>query len=279
MNKQRPMRNYTLQQLLEIVESIPKMPEWAGDNVDGFVTLEQMTAKQELELRQKESSLIYGDSGKLVPNDGRNLSRAQRLIQGYMDVSELTNEELARKTTMSSNGKFAGRRPNFPERILIAMEREYLRRFEDSMRALVAPALKTVEHIMKESDKDAVRLAASQMVFDRVIGKVPEKMQVDQTITAHSVVENRIRNELAKVLSDGELDDVVDAELADTEPMWSQEVTDATLTGDAELPPTTVAGELLGPAETPQSDVGSLASLSGWQATRRTVGNGDDNAN
>lgn len=270
--KQRPFRNHTLQQLLEIVETIPKMPEWAGDNVEGPVTLEQMTAKQELAIRQQESSLIYGESGKLVPNDGRNLSRAQRLIQGYMDVSELTNEELARKTTMSNNGGFAGRRPNFPERILLAMEREYLRRFEDSMRALVAPALDTVESIMKTSDKDAVRLAASQLVFDRVIGKVPEKMQVDQNITAHSVVENRIRNELAKVLSDDDSGDVIDAELADdddsvgpvavlsgTQSDWQEsEVAESTPGNDD-------AGEAL--SEPPDS----LPSL-GWTRARRSVG-------
>lgn len=223
---ERPMYNFTTRELQEIVDAIPLMPDFEGTGKKhyGLMTLQDMEALRELEIRKHETSMAYG-TPKSVGKDGVVKTRAQMLIEGIIDVSELDNEELARKRTRNRSGEFSGRRPEFPEKILLAMEREYNARFVEGMRALLQPAQDTIKSLMQNADKDSVRLAAAQAVLDRVVGKVPDKQIIDQHTTVHSSLDAEIKEKLAALLEEADPTDVVDAEVVEDEPERQAELT------------------------------------------------------
>lgn len=211
---ERPMYDFPTKQLKEMVDEIPLMPDFEGKGrkIYGIMTIPQMEAMREIEIRKHETSMAYG-TPQSVGSDGKVKTRAQQLIEGIIDVSELDNEELARKRTRNRDGGFAGKRPAFPENILLQMEREYNARFVEGMRMLLAPAQDTIKSLMQNADKDSVKLAAAQAVIDRVIGKVPDKQIIDQTTTIHSTLDAEIKEKLAKLLEGDEPADIVDAEV------------------------------------------------------------------
>lgn len=229
---ERPMWDFPTSQLKEMVDAIPLMPDFEGKGrkIYGLMTLPQMEAMRELEIRKHETSMAYGKPNSVGAN-GEVKSRAVQLMEGIIDVSELDNEELARKRTRSRDGKFSGRRPEFGEKILLAMEREYNMRFVEGMRALLSPAQDTIKSLMASADKDSVRLAAAQAVIDRVVGKVPDKQIIDQTVTTHSSLDAEIKEKLAKLLEDAdpsEPTDIVDAVLvSDDDSSNAQDAADA----------------------------------------------------
>lgn len=225
---ERPMYDFTTKELQDIVDAIPLMPDFEGKGrkIYGMMTIQDMEAMRELEIRKHETSMAYG-SPSSVGKNGIVKTRAVQLMEGLIDVSELDNEELARKRTRNRDGGFGGRRPDFPEKILLAMEREYNARFVEGMRMLLAPAQETIKSLMQNADKDSVRLAAAQAVIDRVVGKVPDKQIIDAHTTVHSSLDAEIKEKLAKLMEDADPTDIVDGVVVSDE-----------ATGDAESPAT-----------------------------------------
>lgn len=240
---ERPMWDFPTSQLQEMVDAIEMLPDFEGKGRKryGMMSLSQMEALRELEIRKHETAIGYGTPNSVGP-DGLIKTRAQQLIEGIIDVADLDNEELARKRTRNRAGEFSGKRPDFPEKIMLAMEREYNQRFVEGMRMLLKPAQDTIQSLMANADKDSVRLAAAQAVLDRVVGKVPDKQIIDQHTTIHSTLDAEIKEKLAALLEDADPGDVVDAEVVEDEPERRSELT-------AEGAGTQGGGQKEGPSE------------------------------
>lgn len=113
--------------------------------------------------------------------DVRLRGRYAMLLQGYIKVEDLDDEELARGQLKSADGTWRGRPPKvMPTEMVQAMRREWLGRAEAKLReALMGPGISTLVELAKDKSIDhAVRLRASQTIIDRTMGKVPDKIEV-----------------------------------------------------------------------------------------------------
>jgi hypothetical protein len=122
--------------------------------------------------------------------------RYAELLNGKITVEDLDDEELAMGRLKASDGTFRGRPPVVvPAELVQAMRREWLSRAEDKLRtALLDKGIGTLVELAGSDRIDpAVRLRAATTLMERVMGKVPDKIQ----LAAEDPVEALFRNILA----------------------------------------------------------------------------------
>jgi hypothetical protein len=110
----------------------------------------------------------------------RVTGRYAMLVQGVIKIEDLDDDELARGQLKDKNGQFRGRPPAvIPKEMVQAMRREWLGRAEAKLReALMGPGIGTLVELARDPSVDqAVRLRASQTIIDRMMGKVPDKIE------------------------------------------------------------------------------------------------------
>lgn len=107
--------------------------------------------------------------------------RYARLLAGEIKIEELDDEELARGQLRNAAGNFSGRPPAMiPTELVQAMRREWLSRAENKLReALMSKGIGTLVELAGSDRIDpAVRLRAANALIERVMGKVPDKIQL-----------------------------------------------------------------------------------------------------
>lgn len=122
--------------------------------------------------------------------------RYAELLSGKLSVEDLDDEEVAMGRLKAADGTFRGRPPVVvPAELVQAMRREWLSRAEDKLReALLERGIGTLTELAGSDRVDpAVRLRAAQALIERVMGKVPDKIQ----LAAEDPVEALFRNILA----------------------------------------------------------------------------------
>lgn len=142
----------------------------------------------------REDDTVANDDMKI-----RLRGRYARFMAGEIKVEDLDDEEVARGQLRNEAGTFAGRPPTVvPAELVQAMRREWLSRAEDKLRnALLEKGIGTLTELAGSDRVDpAVRLRAATALIERVMGKVPDKIQ----LAAEDPVEALFRN----ILSDPE---------------------------------------------------------------------------
>ena len=102
-------------------------------------------------------------------------------IAGKITVEDLDDEELSRGQLRALDGSFRGRPPKVvPVELVQAMRREWLNRANTRLReALLEKGIGTLVMLADDARIDpAVRLKAAQMIIERTMGKVPDKIEV-----------------------------------------------------------------------------------------------------
>jgi hypothetical protein len=122
--------------------------------------------------------------------------RYAQFLSGEITVEDLDDDELAQGRLKSVDGTFRGRPPTvIPAEMVQAMRREWLKRAQNTLaEALMGKGIGTLVELAESSLDDAVRLRAAQMIIDRTMGKVPDKIE----IAAEDPVETLFR----KILND-----------------------------------------------------------------------------
>lgn len=127
----------------------------------------------------------------------RVTGRYAQFLNGLITVEDLDDEELAQGRLKASDGSFRGRPPTvIPAEMVQAMRREWMSRAQAKLReALMEVGLGGMIEIAKDKTVDpSVRLRAQMAIIERVMGKVPDKIE----IAAEDPVEalfNRILND------------------------------------------------------------------------------------
>ena len=122
--------------------------------------------------------------------------RYAQLLSGTLSVEDLDDEELAQGRLRSADGTFRGRPPTIvPADLVAAMRKEWMGRAETKLReALHSHGIGVLVELAKDEDIDpAVRLRAADMIIQRTMGKVPDRI----TIAAEDPVETLFRSILA----------------------------------------------------------------------------------
>jgi hypothetical protein len=129
----------------------------------------------------------------------RVTGRYAELISGTLSVEDLDDDELSRGQLKDKNGQFRGRPPKMvPQELVQAMRREWLSRAEAKLReSLYEGGIGTLTQLSTDKTIDpGVRLRAAQMLMERTMGKVPDKVQ----FAAEDPVEALFRNILSDPL-------------------------------------------------------------------------------
>lgn len=95
-------------------------------------------------------------------------------------VEQLDAEELARAQLKADDGTFRGRPPEFvPRAFYLACQREMVQRFNQTMQSNLQKATEELIKIGMDEGVDANhRAKVLQYVIERVVGKIPDKVEV-----------------------------------------------------------------------------------------------------
>lgn len=128
--------------------------------------------------------------------------RWKQLIDGDIDVSDLTSKELLNRACANDDGTWTGRRHALPARIVARMEAESVRRARRGIERLTGLAIRGVRERLEDPDAPAQQLAAAKMVLEYRIGKVPEVVHIGSE-SAY----DRLQQSAFTVLRGGDLHD------------------------------------------------------------------------
>jgi hypothetical protein len=100
----------------------------------------------------------------------------------HLPVEDLDTEELAKGRLRDKNGHFTGRPPKLlPRQIHDAMQAEHYKRVNAVLEESLSDIVKVMRGVAMDRAADpAVRLKAAIYIYERFMGKVPDKIEVDK---------------------------------------------------------------------------------------------------
>lgn len=148
--------------------------------------------KRKVTLRKKR-----GPKKKYISKEERELRlltpRMRDLAEGRLSVEDLDFEELSRGQLRDKNGNFTGAKPAllpraWHERVAREMvlrgESEFRKDFDGALRAMSQLAL-------NERTPSRERFLASQYIIERIMGKIPDKVETKTEVTVFdAAIEN-----------------------------------------------------------------------------------------
>jgi hypothetical protein len=163
---------------------------------------------------------------------GRNTAA---VLAGEVDLSEWDDEEIMRGQRRAKNGKWVGRPPLVVPQ---AVHQERIKRLmSEAGRVLQGSTLDAVKlwaRVVRDDDAPySDRLKASQLITERTLGKVTEKVHV-----AFGGEEPPWLQALGEAFVVGDDDDIIDAEIIedpDDEIIWAEELEERARTNSARV--------------------------------------------
>lgn len=133
------------------------------------------------------------------------------ILAGEADLSVWSDEELTRGQRRDRNGGWSGRPPKVvPTALHRELTRRQMQKVQEHLRDnLLVAAEALTEMIQSPHVDDSTKVRAIQMIFDRVLGKAPEKIDVQ-------VFQSKMQEAFEVMLVPTE-DDVIDAEIVEAD--------------------------------------------------------------
>lgn len=120
--------------------------------------------------------------GRLQARDG---SRLQKLIDGEITFADLDDDEIAQGRLRASDGTFRGRPPDLiPRQLYTELLRELRTRGQRMFQQNLFQAIDTLSEIAEGAEKDSDAIAAAKEIITRVLGKVPDKVEITDSRSA-----------------------------------------------------------------------------------------------
>lgn len=110
----------------------------------------------------------------------------------HISVEDLDIEELARGQLKDKNGKFTGRPPKvLPREIVDAMRLEHHKRVNGILEQSLPAQVRTMIEISANRKNDpGVRLKAAIYVYERFMGRTPEKINITAETRVQDIVDD-----------------------------------------------------------------------------------------
>lgn len=158
----------------------------------------------------------WGGKKRVYKRRAKVPERYQQLIDGVITVDDLDDDEIARGQLRDTNGNFTGSAPKaipwvMHDALRASMERRIQRQLMSKMTEVTDALLQIATY---EGYGTEARVKAMALIFDRALGKVPDKSESKVTITAKwedAAAGGRLFIDL-----DEPQGDVVDAEVVET---------------------------------------------------------------
>lgn len=131
-------------------------------------------------------------SGEVIVRSWDNVNK------GLIPVEELDDEELAREKLRDKNGKFSGRAHEIvPRAIRKRIQTELFRRLQLTIQEQSFDYIANLQDIASDTSASPTeRMKASTYLLERVIGKVPEKVEVTAEVKPWEGIVTGITNDL-----------------------------------------------------------------------------------
>lgn len=107
--------------------------------------------------------------------------RWAQLISGQITVQDLDDEEIVRHKVKNADGLFTSRHQALPSHLSREFQNEYNRRTIGRLREYGPRLIEILLEIAENGEKDSDRRAAVHDAMDRVFGKAPERIVVENT--------------------------------------------------------------------------------------------------
>lgn len=103
------------------------------------------------------------------------------ILSGELDLSTWSEEELLRAQRKSKRGTWEGRPPKLvPKAIHDELVRRKMSQAHDLLRDNLIAAVGVLVEIAKDGEaQDSDRIKAAQLIIERVMGKTPERVQLE----------------------------------------------------------------------------------------------------
>lgn len=100
----------------------------------------------------------------------------------HLSIEDLDTEELAQGRLKDKNGRFTGRPPKFlPRQIIDAMKSEHYKRVNAVLEESLSDVVKVMRGVaMDKYAEPAVRLKAAIYIYERFMGKLPDRIEVNK---------------------------------------------------------------------------------------------------
>jgi len=141
-------------------------------------------------------------------------TRYQQYVDGSLTAADLTLDELTRGKLMDRNGNFSGQYPAImPSGLQSAMIRELQKRMNDRFRNHAFDAIDKIVEVMETGEGEQVsqfqkrgtgQFKAAQYIVERIIGKIPNEMNINQNTTVWEGVQ-----ESQGLFVDVEVDEII----------------------------------------------------------------------
>lgn len=105
-------------------------------------------------------------------------SRHQMLVDGELTVDELDDEELQRFRGRDINGEFVGRTKPLSPKLQAEIRQKLLSAMQTNIEGFLPRATALLARIAEDSDSDAARVKAIDLMLQRGAGKVPDVVRV-----------------------------------------------------------------------------------------------------
>lgn len=137
--------------------------------------------------------------------------RYRDLVEGRLSVEDLTTEELAKGRLMDKNGRFTGRPPKYlPRQLVDAMRSEHYRRVNAVLEESLSDQVKVMRDIaLDDSVEPATRLKAAIYVYERFMGRTPDRVEVKHGDKVQDVVD--------RIMYDIQEETAIEREIAETQ--------------------------------------------------------------
>ena len=114
----------------------------------------------------------------------RATDRYQAMLNGTLSVEDLDDDEIIRGQLRDKNGQFRGSAPLLIPRVFHQRAvKELMHRADMSILSNLTDAQKAVADIMNNPKAPAIaRLEAAKYMWERIQGKIPDKVELDTTI-------------------------------------------------------------------------------------------------
>jgi len=108
----------------------------------------------------------------------------------HLSVEDLDTEELAKGRLKDKNGKFTGRPPRLlPRQILDAMRSEHHKRVNSILEESLSDMVKIMRGVAMDKTADpAVRLRAAIYIYERFMGKLPDRIEVNKNEKVDAII-------------------------------------------------------------------------------------------
>lgn len=155
----------------------------------------------------KQNGILVKNGIRLLPSGRIRIEdhpnrRTELLLRGNISVDDLDAEEISMGMCKNADGSFPLRRPSVvPKSIYDKMQSKLYEKVHEELRQGLISSVHTIRQLMENPEEESnVRLKAAIYLLERVMGKTPDVVQINQQRPWEMIIEEIDRNPRPRII-------------------------------------------------------------------------------